>query len=141
MKRKEFIRQCVAVGIGCAGLVTLGLQSCATLPLVRARQREHELEVPLTALSSGSVWSVRTDNPAIPAILIRRRDDGQLVALPLKCTHQGCELAYEGTVLSCPCHGSEFSLDGHVLSPPAMVDLAQWETRRDDTNLYIIIRN
>jgi glycine/D-amino acid oxidase-like deaminating enzyme/nitrite reductase/ring-hydroxylating ferredoxin subunit len=50
------------------------------------------------------------------------RDPGGTVhALSNRCTHLGCEVAWNAAELSwdCPCHGSRFATDGEVLNGPA----------------------
>jgi glycine/D-amino acid oxidase-like deaminating enzyme/nitrite reductase/ring-hydroxylating ferredoxin subunit len=54
-----------------------------------------------------------------------RRDDGTLVAVSTRCTHLGCQVAWNTAERSwdCPCHGSRFSPEGEVLQGPAVRDL------------------
>jgi cytochrome b6-f complex iron-sulfur subunit len=42
-----------------------------------------------------------------PAFLVHL-DNGDFVAYSAVCTHQGCDVAYQGGELACPCHGSVF---------------------------------
>jgi Rieske Fe-S protein len=49
--------------------------------------------------------------------LIRNNDD--IYALSLVCTHLGCTLNVSGEQLSCPCHGSRFDRRGNLLHGPA----------------------
>jgi glycine/D-amino acid oxidase-like deaminating enzyme/nitrite reductase/ring-hydroxylating ferredoxin subunit len=51
-----------------------------------------------------------------------RRDDGTLVAVSPRCTHLGCQLAWNTAERSwdCPCHGSRFSPEGEILQGPAV---------------------
>jgi glycine/D-amino acid oxidase-like deaminating enzyme/nitrite reductase/ring-hydroxylating ferredoxin subunit len=51
-----------------------------------------------------------------------RRDDGTLVAVSARCTHLGCQVAWNPAERSwdCPCHGSRFSPEGEVLQGPAV---------------------
>ena len=50
-----------------------------------------------------------------------RDDEGQLHAVSTRCTHLGCQVAWNGAELSwdCPCHGSRFTPDGEILNGPA----------------------
>ena len=50
-----------------------------------------------------------------------RDDGGTLHAASARCTHLGCQVAWNGAERSwdCPCHGSRFSPDGSVLCGPA----------------------
>ena len=47
------------------------------------------------------------------------REQGQVYALSLVCTHLGCTLSVTSTELSCPCHGSTFNRHGEVTRGPA----------------------
>jgi nitrite reductase/ring-hydroxylating ferredoxin subunit len=42
-----------------------------------------------------------------PAVLVHL-DNGDFVAYSAICTHQACDVAYQGGQLACPCHGSVF---------------------------------
>ena len=55
-----------------------------------------------------------------PAVLVHL-DNGDFVAYSAVCTHQGCDVAYQGGELACPCHGSVFDpADGAaVVTGPA----------------------
>ncbi|MHB8659581.1 MAG: Rieske (2Fe-2S) protein [Solirubrobacteraceae bacterium] len=43
-----------------------------------------------------------------PDILVRH-GDGTLSAFSAICTHQGCQVGYQGDQISCPCHGGLFN--------------------------------
>ena len=47
------------------------------------------------------------------------RDNNEIYALSLVCTHLGCTLNVSGEQLSCPCHGSRFDRRGNLLQGPA----------------------
>lgn len=47
------------------------------------------------------------------------REDEQIIALSLVCTHLGCTVTVTPEGMVCPCHGSRFDLGGHVLNGPA----------------------
>lgn len=50
-----------------------------------------------------------------------RDDYGQLHAVATRCTHLGCQVAWNAAERSwdCPCHGSRFDPDGRILNGPA----------------------
>jgi Rieske Fe-S protein len=54
-----------------------------------------------------------------------RDDNGRLHQRSARCTHLGCEVAWNSTerCWDCPCHGSQFSAEGAVLNGPAVSDL------------------
>ncbi|HSP37706.1 MAG TPA: Rieske (2Fe-2S) protein [Frankiaceae bacterium] len=74
----------------------------------------------VTALSSipdGS--TVAVENPNGGTVLLTRNGN-TVTGLSAKCTHQGCTVSPQGSVLQCPCHGSEFQPGtGAVLNGPA----------------------
>ena len=58
-------------------------------------------------------------------------DPKKLVALNLKCTHNGCPVSWivaEGKY-ECPCHGANFAADGKVLKGPATQNLATYPAK------------
>lgn len=61
-----------------------------------------------------------------------RDRDGGLHAVSTRCTHLGCQVAWNAAEESwdCPCHGSRFDLDGEVLCGPATSALAKRPTQR-----------
>ncbi|HSI91930.1 MAG TPA: FAD-dependent oxidoreductase, partial [Jiangellaceae bacterium] len=50
-----------------------------------------------------------------------RDDQGRLHAVSSRCTHLGCQVAWNAAERSwdCPCHGSRFTPDGEILNGPA----------------------
>ena len=56
---------------------------------------------------------------------VYRDDAGELHAVSIRCTHQGCILRFNAAETSwdCPCHGSRFDVDGAVLEGPAVAPL------------------
>lgn len=50
-----------------------------------------------------------------------RDDDGTLHTFSTVCTHEQCDIEWNGPekVWDCPCHGSRFTTDGHVANGPA----------------------
>lgn len=63
------------------------------------------------------------------------RDAGGVYAMSLTCTHQGCNIASQGTVSTsgvvCHCHGARFTADGAVVQGPANEPLPHFEVSID----------
>jgi glycine/D-amino acid oxidase-like deaminating enzyme/nitrite reductase/ring-hydroxylating ferredoxin subunit len=61
-----------------------------------------------------------------------RDDRGELHAVSSRCTHLGCQVAWNAAERSwdCPCHGSRFDPDGQILNGPATRPLEQRSTDR-----------
>ncbi|HET7399744.1 MAG TPA: FAD-dependent oxidoreductase [Intrasporangium sp.] len=59
-----------------------------------------------------------------------RDDDGRLHAVSARCTHLGCQVAWNAAERSwdCPCHGSRFDPDGQVIEGPATEPLGHRST-------------
>jgi glycine/D-amino acid oxidase-like deaminating enzyme/nitrite reductase/ring-hydroxylating ferredoxin subunit len=51
--------------------------------------------------------------------------DGKIHMIDTRCSHLGCQLAWNADDLAweCPCHGSRFDFDGKVLNGPALKDV------------------
>ena len=54
-----------------------------------------------------------------------RDDEGKLHAVSSRCTHLGCQVAWNAAerTWDCPCHASRFDVDGEVLNGPAVEPL------------------
>jgi cytochrome b6-f complex iron-sulfur subunit len=67
----------------------------------------------------------RADVPNGGALVFRKsrvaiiRQDNDIYALSLACTHLGCSVNVTPTELVCPCHGSTFDRRGEVVKGPA----------------------
>jgi len=59
-----------------------------------------------------------------------RDDDGRLQAVSARCTHLGCQVAWNAAerTWDCPCHGSRFRPDGSVIEGPATRPLPRHRT-------------
>jgi glycine/D-amino acid oxidase-like deaminating enzyme/nitrite reductase/ring-hydroxylating ferredoxin subunit len=62
-----------------------------------------------------------------------RDDTGRLHAVSTRCTHLGCQVAWNSAERSwdCPCHGSRFDVDGEILDGPAVMPLPVRSTAAD----------
>jgi cytochrome b6-f complex iron-sulfur subunit len=82
-----------------------------------------------SGLSVGSVVVV----PGAPVCIAR--DANGVYAMTLTCTHEGCDMASEGSItasgLTCNCHGSAFDVNGSVLRGPAKAALQHFAVSVD----------
>ncbi len=73
-----------------------------------------------------------------PLILVRV-DADTVAANTLTCTHQQCDVAYDGDAsLVCPCHASVFKLDGSVQNGPAGRPLINYEATIHDGSVFLV---
>jgi cytochrome b6-f complex iron-sulfur subunit len=63
----------------------------------------------------------------------------QLLAVSRKCTHQGCDIAWQpgAKKYECPCHDAEFSADGKVLKGPATESLTTYAAKIVGTQVLV----
>jgi len=77
------------------------------------------------ASARGAVSVPEADVPAEGALVLPHdrvavvREQDELLALDLTCTHLGCTVRATEQGFSCPCHGSRFGRCGDVLKGPA----------------------
>jgi len=92
---------------------------------------------PAGTISAGNVSDVAVGSiAAVDGMSVAiARDEGGLYAMTLICTHQDCDMQYDGTVtpdgLTCTCHGSEFDVNGAVTRGPAVTALEHYEVTVD----------
>jgi glycine/D-amino acid oxidase-like deaminating enzyme/nitrite reductase/ring-hydroxylating ferredoxin subunit len=60
---------------------------------------------------------------------VYKDEEGRIYAVDVRCTHLGCQLAWNADELSwdCPCHGSRFDYHGRLLNNPALEDLTAYD--------------
>jgi thiosulfate dehydrogenase (quinone) large subunit len=150
------------VTAGLAWLLRSGYQTTQSLaanqPLAGNRHRgaphnshstgSHRAEstVPAGAVKVGPSSSVATGQAATytdpatgSADVLIRHQNGALVALSAICTHAGCEVAYQGGVLYCPCHGSRFdATTGAVIQGPAVTPLPKRRVIESGGEIYAV---
>lgn len=128
--RRTFLRNTALVlGAGAAG-VGVPLLGCAasTAPVMKAEtvgsRLRFDTAIPELAQAGDGVALV---SPALdyPVLLIRR-DDDTFSAVSAECTHLGCTVKKQRSLLRCPCHGSAYDFDGTVLNGPTEVSLHQF---------------
>ncbi len=65
------------------------------------------------------------------------REQGEVYALSLICTHLGCTLTVTEQQLTCPCHGSTFDRRGQVTRSPADRSLPRLRLQRQRDNWLV----
>jgi cytochrome b6-f complex iron-sulfur subunit len=66
------------------------------------------------------------------------RENQEIYALDLTCTHLGCTVNATAKGFVCPCHGSMFTTSGDVVKGPASRPLKRLAVREQGGNLLIL---
>ncbi len=141
--RREFLQ--TLAGTLAVAAAAEWLPGCAAgLPTVRGELRGDVIIIPIAEAAAlrapRGVLMVRPQNfPA--AILLRRLDDNQLIALSTVCSHAGCEVRVLPNALQCPCHGSEYDVSGEVVEGPASRALQRFPVTEDQNSITIRVRS
>lgn len=123
--RKTFIRQAGGVSalLLCGGMSLL-LESCKTAAAASFELTEKQIKLTKKQADDSPTGLLVLRDDRLPwPVAVARIKENEYAAMPMICTHKGCELDAAGNRLVCPCHGSEFSPQGKVMSPPAEEDL------------------
>lgn len=89
------------------------------------------LEVPVAQMPERGALVFREQRLALV------REQGQLLAIRLVCTHLGCTVNVAPQGMSCPCHGSEFTSTGAVVKGPATEPLEHLRLEQHGTLLRV----
>lgn len=104
------------------------LQRFFAVPPHRARLL---LEVPVAQMPERGALVFREQRLALV------REQGQIHAIRLVCTHLGCTVNVLPQGMSCPCHGSEFTSTGAVIKGPATDPLEHLRLEQHDSLLRV----
>jgi thiosulfate dehydrogenase [quinone] large subunit len=134
-------RAFVAVGLGATG--ALALIAAAGASLTRGTYKQpvaapSGVEIPGAAdLAPGEALTYQAAS-GMQDILIRA-EDGSYTAFSALCTHGGCEVAYRGGRLICPCHGGIFNAQtGAVEGGPPPTPLPARKVVERDGSVFAI---
>lgn len=140
MDRKEFLKNCLILGVGGGCLSTIAfLEGCKTAFYAPYTETQAKLTVAKANFAERKFVLVNYPKYQAPIYLTKIAED-KYSALLMLCTHRGCELNAHSDILICPCHGSEFSNTGDVLSPPATQPLVKFNVTNDGENLLIHLK-
>jgi Rieske Fe-S protein len=70
-------------------------------------------------------------------VVVFRDQNGQLKAFDSKCTHAGCNVAFEGDRIYCNCHGGTYDLNGANIAGPPPRPLTRLGITEQDGVLYV----
>lgn len=74
-------------------------------------------------------------------LLVFRNAEGVLKAFDSKCTHAGCNVAFQGDRIYCNCHGGTYDLDGKNIAGPPPRPLTELGVVEEDGQLYVFRLN
>jgi Rieske Fe-S protein len=143
MDRKKFIHSCCFTGLALSSISLL--ESCSSAiytakhNLSGGKISVDESEFTIMTKKGPRFRKfvlVRNETLQFP-VYLNRLGEHQYRAVYLKCTHKGCEVRPQGTILVCPCHSSEFDVNGKVFSPPADEDLKQFPVSVEENKIII----
>lgn len=77
--------------------------------------------------------SVNVGNGTVYAFL----NNGQPTVLSSVCTHQGCQVGWDGSEFACPCHGGTYDRSGQVTGGPPPQPLASYTVKEQNGTVYI----
>jgi len=66
------------------------------------------------------------------------RENQEIYALNLTCTHLGCSVNATSKGFVCPCHGSMFTARGNVVKGPADRPLKKLAVKEQDDNVLVM---
>ncbi len=70
-------------------------------------------------------------------VIVLRDSTGKLKAFDSKCTHAGCNVAFQGDKLFCNCHGGTYDLDGRNIAGPPPRPLTELAVVEENGLLYV----
>jgi menaquinol-cytochrome c reductase iron-sulfur subunit len=91
-----------------------------------------------TMVESQTGWIATQEEVSIYVLTENARD---YIALSNICTHLGCRVRWipDQGQFFCPCHNGVFDKSGHVVSGPPPRPLDQYETKIEDSQLFILL--
>lgn len=90
---------------------------------------------------AGGTCVVALEGGPVEKVILFRRLGGDVAALDIECTHQGCDVDYAGDRdrVVCPCHGSEYDPWGRNLKGPAKEPLARYAVSEADGVILVTV--
>lgn len=135
-------RRFVLDGTSAVAILSAGvLGGCATLTVRQVEPVNGRLELPLAqypelAQQNGAL-RVRVPGDDTP-IYVLASGSQQFTALSPVCTHLGCTVDIQGSVLVCPCHGSTYNREGAVVRGPAERPLRRYRATVGSDQVLVI---
>ena len=136
MDRRRFVRALPMLSATAAGMSTVSLTACASVPYLRPVSDGDRVVLRRSDFGDSLDALVESAHRPWP-IYVRRSPDGTFSAVSAYCTHRGCLPDPAGDRLICPCHGSEFAFTGELIKGPAEDPLRRFEVTSDSDTVTI----
>lgn len=153
LDRRDFV-SIVLISLGAIMGAMIGLPALGYLISPATKAKKSEAWIPLGALqiypvgvptlfnftrTSVNGWEKTTNSYG--AYVVRSGESDVKVYSNI-CTHLSCRVTWkeERGEYQCPCHDAHFDMSGKVLSGPPPAPLQEYETRVEDANLFIHVR-
>ena len=124
------------MGVLTAGIAINGLTSCVSFPVVKLASKDQKLFVDINSLNQNKMNIIRPSDLDYD-VFVHELENGEYVALVLKCTHQDWNLAANPKGFNCSLHGSAFDINGKVVQGPATKSLKKLNYFKDKNQLVI----
>ena len=139
MERRDFIKQsCSLCMLTVAGMATLSLSSCSSLPIFKTTIVDNKITIPLSVFAQEQLQIVRPKGYEYN-IAVKREPDQTYSAILLRCTHADNQLTATGNGFVCNLHGSKFNNNGDVTKGPAEHALQKFKTEVTTESIIITI--
>ncbi|RCK73461.1 MAG: Ubiquinol-cytochrome C reductase iron-sulfur subunit [Anaerolineae bacterium] len=75
-------------------------------------------------------------------VFVLRTSETQVRVFSNVCTHLSCRVTWKADLQEyiCPCHDGHFAIDGSIISGPQPRPLDEYETKIEDGNLFILLK-
>lgn len=83
----------------------------------------------------GGVYKATAGNTTV---MVTQPEKGNFKAFSAVCTHQGCIVNVQDSIMVCPCHGAKYSpKDGSVTAGPAPKALPEFKVQKQGERLIV----
>ncbi|CAN5140137.1 Rieske (2Fe-2S) protein [soil metagenome] len=131
----------MCVALGGLGFAASLLESCSTVPLIKASADNYKVSVPLKSFTKEKSFVIVRVASLDHDILLVKNSDGKYLGLNMVCTHQSQPLSLSGNGLHCSAHGSSFDLEGNVTHAPAAIPLKRYTATLSGESIIIDLQS
>ncbi|MFW0108025.1 Rieske (2Fe-2S) protein [Rothia sp. P7181] len=123
------------LSVGSAGLALSGCSQEDAQPQVAEGPQKPTDMAAVSDVPLGGAYKATAEGITV---MLTQPKEGVFKAFSSACTHQGCQLNVQTTIIACPCHASHFSIkDGSVTGGPAPTPLPEYKTEVKDGRIFV----